>query len=42
MPINNIIKGDLFKPFAEKKFDLMVHGCNCFHSFGKGQLFDLV
>lgn len=36
MPINNIIKGDLFKPFAEKKFDLMVHGCNCFHSFGKG------
>lgn len=36
MPINNKIKGDLFKPFAEKEFDLMVHGCNCFHSFGKG------
>ena len=36
MPINNKIKGDLFKSFAEKEFDLMVHGCNCFHSFGKG------
>ncbi len=30
------IKGDLFRPFARKEFDLMVHGCNCFHSFGKG------
>ena len=28
--------GDLFQPFAKKEFDLMVHGCNCFHSFGKG------
>lgn len=36
MPIINEIKGDLFRPFAEKQFDLMVHGCNCFHSFGKG------
>lgn len=30
------VKGDLFRPFARKEFDLMVHGCNCFHSFGKG------
>lgn len=30
------VKGDLFRPFAQKEFDLMVHGCNCFHSFGKG------
>lgn len=36
MPIINEVKGDLFKPFANKEFDLMVHGCNCFHSFGKG------
>lgn len=36
MPIVSEIKGDLFQPFSEKQFDLMVHGCNCFHSFGKG------
>ena len=36
MPIIAEVKGDLFQPFAKKEFDLMVHGCNCFHSFGKG------
>lgn len=36
MPILKEIQGDLFKPFQKKNYDIMVHGCNCFHSFGAG------
>ncbi len=31
-----IIKGDLIKLAKEGKFDVIVHGCNCFHTMGAG------
>jgi O-acetyl-ADP-ribose deacetylase (regulator of RNase III) len=31
-----IIKGDLLNLALEGKFDVIVHGCNCFHNFGAG------
>ena len=30
------IKGDLLKLGANEKFDVIVHGCNCFHTMGGG------
>ena len=30
------IKKDIFQPVLDSEFDLFAHGCNCFHSFGKG------
>lgn len=30
------IKGDLIQLFKEKKFDIIVHGCNCFNVMGAG------
>lgn len=30
------IDGDLIKLFGQKEFDIIVHGCNCFCSFGAG------
>jgi O-acetyl-ADP-ribose deacetylase (regulator of RNase III) len=30
------IEGDLLKLAKEGKFDVIVHGCNCFHTFGAG------
>lgn len=31
-----VVKGDLISAFKEKKIDLMIHGCNCFHTMGAG------
>jgi len=31
-----IIKGDLIKLALEGKFDVIVHGCNCYKNMGKG------
>jgi O-acetyl-ADP-ribose deacetylase (regulator of RNase III) len=31
-----IIKGDLIKLALEGQFDVIVHGCNCFRTMGKG------
>jgi O-acetyl-ADP-ribose deacetylase (regulator of RNase III) len=31
-----VIHGDLLKHFETGKFDVMVHGCNCFHTMGAG------
>ena len=30
------IKGDLIKLAEEGKFDVIIHGCNCFHAMGGG------
>jgi len=30
------IKGDLIKLAQQGEFDVIVHGCNCFNTFGKG------
>ena len=32
----DIIKGDLLSLAAEGKFDVIVHGCNCFNNMGAG------
>lgn len=32
----NYIKGDLIHLFKENYFDVLVHGCNCFCTMGKG------
>lgn len=32
----NIIKGDLLALAKQGKFDVIVHGCNCFHTMGGG------
>lgn len=32
----NTIKGDLLALARAKEFDVIVHGCNCFHNFGVG------
>lgn len=32
----NIIKGDLIELAKQGVFDLIVHGCNCFHTMGGG------
>lgn len=32
----NYIKGDLINLFKENYFDVLVHGCNCFCTMGKG------
>jgi O-acetyl-ADP-ribose deacetylase (regulator of RNase III) len=31
-----IIEGDLIRLAIEGKFDIVVHGCNCFHTMGAG------
>ena len=31
-----VIHGDLLEHFENGKFDIMVHGCNCFHTMGAG------
>jgi O-acetyl-ADP-ribose deacetylase (regulator of RNase III) len=31
-----VIKGDLIKLALNGEFDVIVHGCNCFNSMGKG------
>jgi O-acetyl-ADP-ribose deacetylase (regulator of RNase III) len=31
-----IIKGDLLELAKKGKFDVIIHGCNCFHSMGAG------
>lgn len=31
-----VIQGDLLKLAQEGKFDVIVHGCNCFHTMGGG------
>jgi O-acetyl-ADP-ribose deacetylase (regulator of RNase III) len=36
MPIKNIIYGNLIQDFKDKKYDVIVHGCNTFGSFGAG------
>ena len=30
------IKGDLIKLAEEGEFDVIIHGCNCFHAMGGG------
>lgn len=30
------IEGDLLNQFQLNQFDLIAHGCNCFHTFGSG------
>jgi O-acetyl-ADP-ribose deacetylase (regulator of RNase III) len=32
----NVIKGDLIELAKNNKFDIIVHGCNCFHVMGGG------
>ena len=32
----NTIKGDLIKYAQDGQFDVIVHGCNCFHTMGAG------
>lgn len=32
----NYIKCDLIKLFKDKHFDVLIHGCNCFCTMGKG------
>ena len=34
--ITQYVKGDLLDAFRERKFDAIVHGCNCFHTMGAG------
>lgn len=36
MGIVKIIKGDIFKDFDNKKFDIIGHGCNCMNLMGAG------
>lgn len=31
-----IVEGDLLKLFEQGEFDVIVHGCNCFSTFGAG------
>ena len=31
-----IIKGDLIDLAKKNEFDVIIHGCNCFHTFGAG------
>ena len=31
-----VIKGDLLKLGMDGRFDVIVHGCNCFHTMGSG------
>jgi len=32
----NTIKGDMLKLALDGQFDVIVHGCNCFHTMGAG------
>ena len=32
----DFIKGDLLDLFEKKEIDILVHGCNCFHTMGAG------
>lgn len=32
----NIIKGNLLDLFDSQSFDVIAHGCNCFHTMGNG------
>jgi len=34
--INSEVTGDLLKCAEEGRYDLIVHGCNCFHTMGAG------
>lgn len=36
MPIVKTIKGNLLKMFKDDQFEMIVHGCNCFHTMGAG------
>lgn len=36
MAIVKTVKGDLVKMFQNREFDVIVHGCNCFHTMGAG------
>lgn len=31
-----IVEGDLLYMFASREFDVIIHGCNCFHLMGAG------
>lgn len=31
-----VIQGDLLKKFEDGEFDIIIHGCNCFHQMGAG------
>lgn len=35
------VKGDLIKLAEEGHFDIIIHGCNCFHTMGSGIAFTL-
>lgn len=30
------VKGNVLTAFASDKFDMLIHGCNCFNTMGKG------
>lgn len=32
----NVISGDLLKMIDDSRFELVAHGCNCFHTMGAG------
>ena len=36
MPIIKTVKGNLLQMFKDREFDVIVHGCNCFHIMGAG------
>lgn len=36
MPIVKTVPGNLLKMFKDDEFDIIVHGCNCFHTMGSG------
>ena len=36
MPIISEIKGDIVELGKEGRYEAIVHGCNCFHTFGAG------
>ncbi len=36
MPIMQTKKGDLLRAFDSDEVDVIIHGCNCFRSFGAG------
>lgn len=36
MPIIKTVNGDIISMFKNRDFDIMLHGCNCFHTMGAG------
>lgn len=40
--IVNTVQGDLIKLFEDGEFDLIAHGCNCYHTMGSGVAGQLV